>query len=621
MTIPNQHRRSTSALLFLPICFLLLTGMVAAAPDGVFGHESLDELLSAVEAQAQQDPQKALATLESALAELELDEQPEAAVKLLNRRAELLRDQGETEQALLALELAEDLAVQLDDPVPAVQVQQMRGTIYLDRADFDRALEINMAVLNQAQALAHAELEAAARNAIGNIYFSLEQPERARRFYRAAAEIYEELDSRERLGSLLGNIGNTYNSEGRYQEALPYQRQSLRIARQEGREIGAAYQLINLCNTLWLLERMEDARGYCREGIPLLEDAGHYRALHFALNLMGDLRVAEGDPEAALSYLLRALEIAREMDSPRLREASHGDLSSLYETLGDYQAALEHARAQFEAHHEVMDSERQQRIVELEQSYEAELRRQEITAREAEISRLELESELKEASLCERQTLMLVAFSLFVATAIVALLLWRGYMLRRRSSRRIEEKNRELNEALKTISRLARQDPLTGLANRRRLMEVLKSELSRRHRTGAPLTLALGDIDYFKQLNDQYGHQVGDQILMGLAKRMRSCLRESDLLCRWGGEEFLILMPETDAEEARLAMEKVCAAVAAKPFETDAGPVEVTITFGVASVRGDDFKSAVRVADRAMYAGKHQGRNRVMVRIEGGDAE
>ncbi|MDQ2070016.1 tetratricopeptide repeat-containing diguanylate cyclase [Natronospira bacteriovora] len=588
-------------LLILAIGFLTIPFIAGATEDSPAAAR-----LSEAEGFVQSDPRRALALLDQALQAAEGDGEHLTTVRILHLRAEVLRDQGEVEQALLALDAAEGIAVRARADRLAIRTDFIRGTIHLDNADYDRALAINHAVLRRARAIDAPELVAGAYNTIGNIHFSLSQPERARGFYERAAEQYRALEFRDHLSAVLGNIGNTYNDEGNHQQALPYHLDSLGLARELGRETSVAYQNVNVCNTLVHLDRHEEARRFCQRGIEALEAVGHYRPLNFAYRLMGDLEQESGNLSAAIDYQYRALEIAREMDSPALLEASYQNLSELHEALGDYPQALAYARRHFDVHTRVMSSERQQTIVELEQAYEADQRR-------SEIERLELDAELREMTLRQRQMLTLVGFGLFIVTALLAILIWRGYRTRKRIGERFQQKNRELREALKTISRLARQDPLTGLSNRRRLMEVVKAELARRSRTGSPIAVSLGDIDYFKQINDEHGHHIGDQILVALGRRIRSCLRENDLLCRWGGEEFLVLMPETDVNAARKAMEKVCAAVSAKPFETDAGPIDVTITFGVAELMGDDFKEAVRTADRAMYTGKHQGRNRVMV--------
>lgn len=163
-----------------------------------------------------------------------------------------------------------------------------------------------------------------------------------------------------------------------------------------------------------------------------------------------------------------------------------------------------------------------------------------------------------------------------------------------------------LQERIGRLNRDAQTDPLTGLGNRRRL-DLSLSLLQADNRTFCVIVL---DIDHFKRINDQYGHDVGDQVLRSLAELMRTCCREGDVLCRTGGEEFLMLLPGASLEVAQSVAERLRRVVQDTPLE----PVgAVTISLGVACWPGgeDDPADALSKADRALYAAKHSGRNRV----------
>jgi diguanylate cyclase (GGDEF)-like protein len=161
----------------------------------------------------------------------------------------------------------------------------------------------------------------------------------------------------------------------------------------------------------------------------------------------------------------------------------------------------------------------------------------------------------------------------------------------------------------------ARTDALTGLRNRRALEEAAGSEVKRGARTGSPLAVIIGDIDHFKQINDRHGHDVGDQVIRAVAGLLKGVARESDALGRWGGEEFLVILPDTDEAAARRLAERMRAAV-----EGGRMPVEglrATVSLGVAGLLpgGSDparWQEAVRRADDAMYRAKEGGRNRVV---------
>ncbi len=169
------------------------------------------------------------------------------------------------------------------------------------------------------------------------------------------------------------------------------------------------------------------------------------------------------------------------------------------------------------------------------------------------------------------------------------------------------------------LDRLARIDPLTGLSNRRDLDETLDAALSTTRRRGTPLSVLLIDVDHFKRINDTLGHEAGDAILVQIAGSLRASLRAEDSLGRWGGEEFLAVLPNTDSVEARVVADRlrvdVCTSVQANPDEA------VTLTVGVAEFGSDTKSELVSRADRALYAGKDAGRDTVRTAPErrGGD--
>ncbi|TQV89064.1 GGDEF domain-containing protein [Aliikangiella coralliicola] len=158
-------------------------------------------------------------------------------------------------------------------------------------------------------------------------------------------------------------------------------------------------------------------------------------------------------------------------------------------------------------------------------------------------------------------------------------------------------------------------DPLTQTYNRRALDEMASKEVSRSRRLGLPVSVILTDIDLFKQVNDQHGHQVGDTVLVSFARRLKHNLREHDILARFGGEEFLVLLPDTDAPTALKIAEKLRVLVSQKTMTADdeAFDLEITASFGVSASFGKDidWKALVSKADHALYQAKANGRNKV----------
>ena len=173
------------------------------------------------------------------------------------------------------------------------------------------------------------------------------------------------------------------------------------------------------------------------------------------------------------------------------------------------------------------------------------------------------------------------------------------------------------------LERTARLDYLTGIYNRRAIEDLASRAISAARRHGIPLAIMIVDVDHFKRINDEYGHEAGDQGLIETVRRMRDIVRSEDLVGRQGGEEFVVVMPDIDLNSAYAAAERLRRGFADSPMTIhgSSGPVQVTITIsvGVAALAADDrqFPNLLRRADRAMYAAKAAGRNKVMLDADG----
>ncbi len=171
-----------------------------------------------------------------------------------------------------------------------------------------------------------------------------------------------------------------------------------------------------------------------------------------------------------------------------------------------------------------------------------------------------------------------------------------------------------VRHAEKRLQRLATSDPLTGLFNRRHLHALADHMVARSRRANDPVSLILADVDHFKRINDLHGHDSGDKVLVHIGELLKNVCRDQDVLARWGGEEFLIVLPDTDAAGAAAAAERMRQAAEASPMPHAAGPIALTISFGVSTLHsGESLADAVVRADRAMYRSKSEGRNRVSI--------
>ena len=174
-------------------------------------------------------------------------------------------------------------------------------------------------------------------------------------------------------------------------------------------------------------------------------------------------------------------------------------------------------------------------------------------------------------------------------------------------------KSEALANALSKVEHMAAHDQLTGLLNRHRMHEVLDKEWHRLQRQTRPTTLVMMDLDHFKRVNDTLGHQAGDEVLKRFATLADTYLRDADVVSRWGGEVFLVLCPDTTAEQALIALNRLRDQVHVQPFLDSHPSLQITFSAGMATLRpSESMDSAIERADQALYQAKEAGRDRFM---------
>ena len=180
---------------------------------------------------------------------------------------------------------------------------------------------------------------------------------------------------------------------------------------------------------------------------------------------------------------------------------------------------------------------------------------------------------------------------------------------------RVKQLQDELVARSTELERMSRTDFLTGLHNRRHVEDHLTMLGAAAKRHGYPLTVLLLDLDHFKRINDTLGHAAGDQVLVEVGSRLAGSLRVEDVLGRWGGEEFLVLLPHTSGEAAAVLAERLRHVVGDTPVTTGEGPVRVTVSLGGAAAEAPGEHDLLRLADEQLYAAKDGGRDRVSITV------
>ncbi len=445
---------------------------------------------------------------------------------------------------------------------------------------------------------------AAALNNLASLYADMGNHRQALENYQRTLRLDREMRNPAGEATTLHNIGLSYGKLGDPQRALAYLQHGLRIRQQLNDRSAVAASLNAVGNAHRDLGRYAIALGDLGKALAIRRELNERLEVAQSLLDVATCRRLRGDYAAAAAAIREAQDLARQGKAVELEKFIYLELSEIEAGRRHFAVALASLRRYKEIQDRLFDEASQRRIFELQMRYEAGKRQQEmeLLRRDRDIRRLQARRQqlLKNASLGGVGLLLL----------LVTLLLNR-YRLKARASREIERTNAELSEAYAQLDRVARIDPLTGVSNRRDVLERLRHEIARFERNRKPLVLAIGDVDDFKSCNDRFGHEAGDRVLQSVASAIGALIRKQDIFGRWGGEEFLLALPETDAAGASTLLEKIRAAVAAWPGPQSPLP-RITVTFGYAALRrADDLDECLRRADQALYRGKQAGKNRV----------
>ncbi|MCX7556566.1 diguanylate cyclase [Xanthomonadaceae bacterium JHOS43] len=594
-----------SVLPSLWLWILLLVPLVASAQDDCA--RLLEEAVE-VTRMRDSDASAGLARGEALLEELRTAESPCAEGEAMLRAAvgANLHILGRIEEAVQYYREAQQVLPRDAASDQFATVYRGAGVALGEAEQFDAALESYLAALGASRA-AGDRLEAGkTAGNIGNLYSTLGDLEQSRRFHLEALEDFEAARFQPgvagtliNLGALAAKVATTADEAGdevlarrEAQQQRDYNERALALFTELGNDRGVAYASANIGMALQRLGQPEHALEHHLRALELRRRVGDAigellskTTLASTLTALGRHDEAQQMLDSARAALPEgklglALDVAREQ---AVLDEARGDLA------GALQAQREINRLQW-----ALAAEAHSAQVEKLQSrfrFDQQAREIDLLRSEAEINALQL----------DRQR-MLVRVGLLVAMllGLVVVLLYSRLRMGRTAARELEQ--------------MARTDPLTGLVNRRSMGERIQAEILRARRSGRAFSLLMIDVDGFKSINDKHGHDRGDQILVRVAGDLRSGLRGQDLLARWGGEEFLALLPETTAEGAAAVAERLRLRVGGSAeTDSDAGP-PVTVTLGVAAWRPEmDVETCVKAADQAMYTGKRQGGNRVMM--------
>ncbi len=467
------------------------------------------------------------------------------------------------------------------------------------------------------------------------------------------------------------NIANSYALLKDYDKSTFYLEKALKKSEQIGQVDIILNDLYRIAEVYSCSKNHTKSIEYYNKALKINEITNNRSEVALALNRIG-LEYKKADQyKKASEFFLRALRYEDENVRVLLRD-EYKQISEFYTSRGEDEKALEYYKLFSTMQDSISTLARSHKISDMQYRYEDEKRQREIELlqKENEIRDLELqqltlqkekqetefetqqrmlqikaltrEKELNEAQLKVTQfekdniqqemasyqkdneirdlelenkaiqikTQNFTQKALISAIAVIMIFAFVGFYLAFTNDRT----NKALNIANTKLEQIAKTDPLTDLSNRRDMIEKMEHEQKRFGRNGKSFVLLMSDIDDFKKINDDNGHDCGDFILESLARQMKSSARKQDITGRWGGEEFLMLLPETDIDGGFALADKIRKDIEATSYVFSENKLELTMTFGVSVYdRPMDIDQCIKMADEALYRGKKQGKNCVVM--------
>jgi len=523
----------------------------------------------------------------AAAAEADGDARIRALIAHARAGAFYLLGRSEEARGALEQEMAQARSTRDEDPIAQALLDQAR--FLMKRGDFEQACaSITDAERHARGAQIAAEVAfstALLAKAVGDAPLALQSYRDAYAKFHAVADRTGEADSQAGIGAALHQLG-------RSGEAIAPLTQAAAAYREVGDPEGEAVATDELALSQADLGRLSEALSLNADAIRVLGRTDSPQNLATLQVDRAQLLLLAKRPGEALPLIERARPFAQQAEDLKLHVHFHHVAAGVLAALGRSASAYEQSERAEEAQRRRTDQLVARQLAAQRGRLESELltRENALLRNEADAGQRALEQ--------ARRASRLQAIAIGLALVLIpgaGFALWRQRLL------------------LKRIKRMAETDPLTGVPNRRRVLELGQRLMQRCHQDGRPYAMLLLDLDGFKRINDRHGHSAGDVALCMVAETMRNCIRPDDHLGRYGGEEFAVLLPGANPAEAAAVAERLRAAVAALEPDWAPGASRLTLSGGIAIATSErtDFSQLLVQADQALYCAKNAGRNRI----------
>lgn len=491
------------------------------------------------------------------------------------------------------------------------RLESALGSVYYITGNFEASLQHYLEALRLTDELTTRKVESRLYklDAIAKLYTNMKDPEKALATIDEAFSLSPLSHSPKTQASLSISQGIALSAMQRNQEAVEAYKRALKLSGEAGLPTMAVTSLINISDHYLIMNQYRQAENYARQGLQKAEALKDKQSIAIARVNLGFALAGQGKIAQGVELINEVVQYFLDSDQKTDAESVLGEQAAMYERAGMYKEALQTVRHQQKLSHELFRSDRAKAVAVLQEQFHAE-------QRQKQIELLAKENDLKDADIRNHRLQQIVTILGAIVTVLVGLFLFLLY-------RRVKRINQQLREANTQLEFHAVRDPLTGLYNRRSFLDMMKMRLAQAEaerrdvQENSPDCLILLDIDHFKQINDGLGHAAGDAVLMEVAHRLRKAVRDTDMVLRWGGEEFLVFSPKSHPSQTAGLVERLLQTVGGEPILAGEKEIQVTMTAGFVSLPFSDVPESVfgwekvlQIADMALYLGKANGRNR-----------
>ena len=530
-------------------------------------------------------------------------------VAVFNEMSWAWRLLSQYEKALLSAKEGEKLAILIDDQHGLGRAVNNIGVIYWSLGDYKQVLDYWLHALAIREAINDDNGVAGSLNNIGQVYFHLGNNEGAIRYFEQALAISTKTGNREYLVNHLDNLGEVYLTQKLFSKAEFVLLQAKKMAVEDGNNKGHISTLINLGQLNILKNNFFESEKLFIQANILAQQTGFIEKVIESQQKLALISYKKLEYGQALVLAQKALAEAEKQTNKKLLMDLHLLIANIQEGQKQYQHSLKAFKDYKNVSDRLLSQTKQNQITSLQMQFETEQQEKKIKQLSTENSLREYELKAIEKSKTSLQV------GVTILTVFTVILIW-GYRAKSKVNKVISQQYKQLEQSKQQLHQMAITDPLTQLFNRRAINERLENELVRAKLKKSSLCLCFMDLDNFKLVNDNYGHDFGDYVLTEIADILQLEMRKEDVVGRWGGEEFFILLTDSNLVSAESILQRVLGVISKYPFTLNGITLQITATIGFSIYQASitPLNDVMKAADDALYEGKKLGRNQVIVR-------